>query len=291
MKKLTKKAHAKINLALDVLGKRPNGYHDVRMIMQSLTLCDELTFEAEEKDKADGYEIIIKTDAPNVPTDERNLIYKAAKLLMDEYGLKAKLTITLEKNIPVEAGMAGGSTDCAATLKAVNELFSLGLDEKKLMEYGVRLGADVPFCIMGKAALSEGIGEILTPVKSLPACFVLIAKPKEGVSTRVVYEAFDSTPVDKHPDVDGMLVALEKEDLKLVSDCMYNVLELVTAPMLPLVGELEEMMLKNGAINSVMTGSGPTVFGIFSDYSKAWECMNNIKNVYPEVTVHLTKPV
>ena len=185
MKKMIKKAYAKVNLVLDVLRRRPDGYHDVKMIMQNLDIYDELIFTVDESKQERS--ITISTNKEGIPTDSRNLIYKAIELMFDEFNIEATIHVHLEKNIPVEAGMAGGSTDCAATLKAVNELFDLHLDVQKHMELGVKLGADVPYCILGKTALSEGIGEVLTPVNPLPPCYVLVVKPPIGVSTKMVY--------------------------------------------------------------------------------------------------------
>jgi 4-diphosphocytidyl-2-C-methyl-D-erythritol kinase len=279
---IKKRAYAKVNLALDILGRRENGYHDVKMVMQNLDIYDELEFELEAV-QGDEYSIIIEADNPEIPTDGRNLIYKAAKLLFEEFNIRKKLTVKLIKNIPVEAGMAGGSTDAAATLHAVNELAGLGLTTEQLMSYGVKLGADVPFCVLGRTALSEGIGELLTEIPSLPECVVAVAKPPFGVSTKQVYTEFDSiSQVDVfHPDVDGMVAALKAGDddtVKKVAGLMGNVLESVTIPMHPEIARIKQIMTEKGAINAMMSGSGPTVFGIYERKAAAEAAIAEIQS-------------
>ena len=261
-------AYAKINLSLDVTGRRDNGYHDVRMIMQTIDLSDEITI-CKEKTPGTAGDIILESGSGEVAPDKNNLIYKAAQLMMNECGLSHAIKITYKKNIPVAAGMAGGSTDAAAIFRGLNELFSLGLDESSLREMGVRIGADVPYCIMGGTALSEGIGEILTPLKPMPECFILIAKPPIGVSTAYVYNAFDSLEEKYHPDVDSMTEAIEKGNIKDVAGLLGNSLEGVTAKEYPIINEIKTMMLGNGALGSLMSGSGPTVFGIYDDMGSA----------------------
>lgn len=266
MKEITLKAYAKVNLSLDVLRRREDGYHDVKMIMQNLDIYDELTFSMEESDKQI---ISMTTNKENIPTDERNLVYKAIKLMMDEFNINANINVKLIKNIPIEAGMAGGSTDCAAALKCMNDMFSLGLSVDELMKYGVKLGADVPYCILGKTAISEGIGEILTPCKGLGDCYVLVAKPPISVSTKMVYTNLRANELESHPDVDGMAAALNNSDLKGVTDRMSNVLESVTVNLYPIIEEIKNVMKDNGAMNSIMSGSGPTVFGIYDNKEAA----------------------
>lgn len=281
------KAYAKVNLSLDIVGRREDGYHLVRMVMQSLDIADILTFE-----KLDKPEIIVLLDNPSVggdgdsplgkvPLDENNLIYKAARLLFDRYiwkrNEKAGVQITLTKNIPIAAGMAGGSSDAAATFRGINELFELGLMDKELMEMGVTLGADIPYCIMGGTALSEGIGEELTRLPDIPECVFLVVKPRISVSTAEAYGGYDSLVESKtgqkvriiHPDVDGQVDALYAGNLKGVTDKFLNVLEYVTAEKHPIIGDIEKLMLDFGALNAMMSGSGPTVFGIFDDVEKA----------------------
>lgn len=253
------KAYAKVNLGLDVIRKREDGYHDVKMIMQSVNLYDCIRAE----DIEDGIEI--SSNVSFVPNDESNLMYKAAKLLMDEFDIKRGIKLYLEKNIPVAAGMAGGSTDAAAVLKACNELFNLGLTQEELMERGVKIGADVPYCIMGGTALSEGIGEVLTKIEGIPMCNILIAKPSIGVSTKYVYENLHANELTYHPDIDGMIECINAHDLYGIADKMENVLETVTVKKYPEIDRIKQFMKDNGALNSIMSGSGPTVFGLFDD--------------------------
>ena len=262
--KLTLKAPAKINLGLDVLGRRDNGYHDVRMVMQSIGLYDDVTIE-----KVEEPGICLEINLDFLPTDERNIAYKAAKLLMDEFAISTGVKIKLEKHIPVAAGMAGGSTNAAAVLEGMNRLFSLGLTQKELMERGVKLGADVPYCIMKGTALAEGIGEILSPLPPFPECYILIAKPGISVSTKEVYEELDSKEIPEHPEIDGILEGLEEANLEKIVSAMGNVLERVTVQKYPVIDEIKQVMKKAGAMNAMMSGSGPTVFGIFKDRETA----------------------
>lgn len=261
--KIIKKAPAKINLGLDVLGVLPNGYHEVKMVMQTVGIYDVLTFEK----ATEG--IVITTDSGELPTGEDNLIYKAAKLLFDKYNVAEGVRIHLEKHIPIAAGMAGGSTDAAAALKGVNELFELGCDEETLKEIGVKIGADVPYCVMGGTALAEGIGEKLTALTPAPACHLLVAKPDINVSTKYVYEHLDALESYEHPDIDGMVAAIEAGDLAGVVERMGNVLQDVTIPAHPIIETIKERMKELGAVESMMSGSGPTVFGIFTDEERA----------------------
>ena len=259
------KAYAKINLVLDVVRRLENGYHEVKMVMQTVGIYDVLTFERIDEG------IVVTTDSGELPTDENNLIYKAAKLMMEQYDIKEGVRIHLEKNIPIAAGMAGGSTDAAATMKGINRLFDLGCTLRDLMELGVKIGADVPYCIMGGTALAEGIGEKLTALPPAPECFLLVAKPDINVSTKFVYEHLDAAGVEKHPDIDGMVKAIREESLQGVLDRMENVLESVTVPAYPVIDTIKNRMRELGAPNSLMSGSGPTVFGIFIEKEKAQE--------------------
>ena len=291
MRTITKKAYAKVNLALDVLRRREDGYHEVKMIMQNLDIYDELTFSVYENGtQPSNRKITITTNKEGIPIDSRNLIYKAVELMFDEYGIEAEIDIHLTKNIPVEAGMAGGSTDCAATLHAINELFNLGADTKKLMELGVKLGADVPYCVMAKTALSEGIGEVLTPVEPLKDCYVLVVKPPISVSTKMVYTNLNANELEKHPDVDGMIEALKISDLSGVASRMENVLETVTVHMHPEIETIKKAMKEKGAMNAIMSGSGPTVFGIFDDEEVAKMAAEHIRSlgVSKEIFVTVT---
>ena len=291
MTSISRKAYAKVNLALDVLRRREDGYHLVKMVMQNLNIYDELEFTLCKEPEDKPYSISIKTNKENIPTDGRNLIYKAAELMFKRYDLRGTLHINLIKNIPVEAGMAGGSTDCAATLHGINELFNLGLDEKTLMELGVSLGADVPYCVMAKTALAEGIGEILTPVSPLPDCFVLVAKPPVSVSTKMVYTNLDANNLETHPDVDGMIMALESKDIVAVASKMENVLETVTVKLHPEIEQLKEIMKEKGALNAIMSGSGPTVFGIYEDENMAKETAEYIRKLGLSTEIFVTTPV
>ncbi len=270
--KLELKALAKINLGLDVIGRRENGYHDVRMVMQTIYLYDNVTLEKTEEPGIQLY-----TNLSYLPVDEKNIAYKAAKLLMDEFDIQEGVRITLEKRIPVAAGMAGGSSNAAAVLVGMNRLFKLDLSEQDLMERGVSLGADVPYCVMRGTVLAEGIGEILTPLAPLPKCYILVAKPGISVSTKTVYEKLDSHEIENHPDIDGLLCGLDAGDIKAIASKMGNVLERVTIDDYPVIEEIKDVMKHNGALNAMMSGSGPTVFGIFEEKHIAKQAMQRVR--------------
>ena len=254
------KAYGKINLGLDVLRKREDGYHDVRMIMQTVGLYDKIDIYLKE---TPGIEIV--TNLFYLPVNENNLVYKAARLLMDEFHVTHGIRIHLKKFIPVSAGMAGGSSDAAAVLFGVNKMFQLGLSREDLMERGLKIGADVPYCVMRGTALSEGIGEILTPLPDMPQCKVLIAKPGVSVSTKFVYENLNLNRLkeEDHPDIDGIIKAIKDHNIHQISQRMGNVLETVTIPEYPVIAQIKEKLKELGAVNAMMSGSGPTVFGIF----------------------------
>lgn len=295
MRTVTRNAYAKVNLCLDVLRRREDGYHDVSMIMHNLDLHDVLTFSVEEmdaqKEKVNSYDISISTNREDIPVDNSNLVYKAIKMMCDLYHLTGKIKVKLEKNIPVAAGMAGGSTDCAAAFHAMNTLFDLKLSKDTLMELGVQLGADVPYCILALPALSEGIGEILTPVTPLMDCYILVAKPDISVSTKMVYTNLKANELEHHPNVGGMVDALKEKDVKKVASYMENVLETVTVNLYPEIEQLKSEMKQQGALNAIMSGSGPTVFGIYEtkhQCQKAADYMRE-KNLAKEVFV--TVPV
>ncbi len=268
------KAKAKVNLGLDVLKRREDGYHEVRMIMQTVDLYDFIEIKTVDDGKG---AIELRTNLHYLPVNENNLVYRAAKLLMDEFSIQHSLQIRLEKHIPVAAGMAGGSSDGAAVLVGVNKMFSLGLSKSELAKRGVTLGADIPYCIMRGTVLSEGIGEILTPLPAMPDCKVLIAKPGISVSTKFVYENLHAETIENHPDIDGMIEAIKEKDLKKIASKMGNVLERVTIPVYPEIRTLKEIMLENGALNSLMSGSGPTVFGLFDDEDAAMRAHEAVK--------------
>lgn len=269
MQQLTIYANAKINLALDVLNRRPDGYHTVRMIMQSLALCDTLTLR-----KLDVPGIILVAqnpqNFPDVTWDEHNLIYKAAKLFFDTCPSEVGVQITIDKQIPSAAGLAGGSSDAAATLKGLNQLFEANLSEDELKALGVKLGADVPYCIQLGTALSEGIGEVLTTLPPAPALYCTLVKPSTAVSTKYVYEHLD-LPNANHPDIDAALAAIEAGNLTALCDTLENILEPVARTLCPEIAEIEEKLKELGAIGACMSGSGPTVFGLFSDGNAAIE--------------------
>lgn len=281
------KALAKINLGLDVLRRREDGYHEVKMIMQTISLHDDLEIR-----RIKTPEIQVKTNLYYLPTNENNLVYKAAKLLMDEFGIKEGVSIQLKKRIPVAAGMAGGSTDGAAVLWGMNQMYGLGLSRQELMERGVKLGADVPYCVQRGTALAEGIGERLSVLPSMPKCTILIAKPGISVSTKFVYEnlhANDLKP-EQHPDVDRMIEAMKEKNLDLLCERMGNVLETVTIPAYPVIQEIKEHMMACGAAGAMMSGSGPTVFGIFHSPMQAKAAMKDLKVNGLAKQLYLTTP-
>lgn len=265
-KYLKLKAYGKINLALDVLRKREDGYHDVRMIMQTVGIYDQIELQRTMKPG-----IVVETNLSYLPANENNLAYQAAQLLMERAKIQNGLHIQLKKFLPVSAGMAGGSSDAAAVLFGVNKMFRLGLSKEELMEEGVKLGADVPYCILRGTALSEGIGEKLTPLPPAPQCHLVIAKPGVSVSTRYVYEALQANALrpDQHPDIDGMAEAIRQQDLFKMAGKLGNVLELVTVKKYPVIEEIKAIMRQKGALNALMSGSGPTVFGLFTELEQA----------------------
>ena len=287
MNEIELKSLAKINLGLDVLRKREDGYHEVKMIMQTISLHDDLEIR-----RIKTPEIQVKTNLYYLPTNENNLVYKAAKLLMDEFGIKEGVAIQLKKRIPVAAGMAGGSTDGAAVLWGMNQMYGLGLSRQELMERGVKLGADVPYCVQRGTALAEGIGERLSVLPSMPKCTILIAKPGISVSTKFVYEnlhANDLKP-EQHPDVDRMIEAMKEKNLDLLCERMGNVLETVTIPAYPVIQEIKEHMMACGAAGAMMSGSGPTVFGIFHSPVQAKAAMKDLKVNGLAKQLYLTTP-
>lgn len=284
MEQVVLKARAKINLGLDVCGTRDDGYHEVSMVMQTIGIYDKLVIK-----KQDRPGITIESNAGFLPLNENNLIFKAANLLMQEFGITEGLYVYLNKFIPVAAGLAGGSSDAAATLIGVNRIFHLGLSMEELMQRGVKIGADVPYCIMRGTALAEGIGEKLTRLKSIPKCPIIIAKSAANISTKMVYDKFDSLGAVEHPDIKGMCEAIEAGDLKRIASLMGNVLEEVTIPMVPEIQTIKAFMKEHGAINSMMSGSGPTVFGIFEDEETARACYSALKAADLAKCVYITE--
>lgn len=278
------KAYAKVNLGLDVIRRLPNGYHEVKMVMQSIGLCDELTLEK----ASEG--ITLTTDHPELSCGEDNLICKAAKLMFDTYHIPGGIKIHLQKNIPIAAGMAGGSTDAAAVMKGISRLFDLEIPLERLMELGLSIGADVPYCILGGTALAEGVGEKLTPLTPAPDFYILIAKPEISVSTKYVYENLDLAGVARHPDIDGMVLSIESGSLQGILDRMGNVLESVTVSAYPVIDTLKRRIRELGAVNSLMSGSGPTVFGIFLSERAAEFACEQLKSEKLAKQVFLTTP-
>ena len=276
------KAYAKINLGLDVLRRREDGYHEVCMVMQTIHLYDRLDIV-----KNQSGQITMETNLAFLPTNENNLVYKAAKLLCDEFGIKDGIHVNLQKRIPVAAGMAGGSTDAAAVLYGVNKIFDLGLTTKQLMERGVKIGADVPYCIMRGTALAEGIGEKLTQLPPMVKCPILIAKPAINVSTKFVYENLKLDTVT-HPDMKQLVADIEAKDLHGIAAHMGNVLESVTIPAYPIIADIKEHMMNHGAVGAMMSGSGPTVFGLFEDEKTAETAYEAIRKTEFAKQVYLT---
>ena len=277
------KALAKINLGLDVVRRREDGYHEVRMIMQTIQLYDRLDIKRTQEPG-----IQIQTNLSFLPVNENNLIYNAAKLLMDEFSITDGVSVKLDKRIPVAAGMAGGSTDAAAMLIGVNRLFSLGLTKRQLMERGVQIGADVPYCIMRGTALAEGIGEALSPLPPMVKCPVLIAKPSISVSTKFVYQNLKLDDTTIHPDIDRLIDDIKAKNLHDIAAHMGNVLETVTIPNYPVIDEIKKHMLSNGAVGAMMSGSGPTVFGLFDDEDTAKKAYKAMRSSHLARQVYLT---
>lgn len=281
---LIKKTPAKINLTLDVTGKLENGYHTLSMIMQSIDVCDELSFE---KTADETILFSMNKDLPDKIPAEKNLVYKAAKLMKDTFKIDGGFKIHLTKNIPAAAGLAGGSSDCAATLIGINELCGLGLDIEKLCEIGVKLGADVPFCIRKGTMLAEGIGEILTPFAPLTGIPVLLIKPNISISTPYVYKHLKLNELDYHPDNKAVISYIKDNNIKKIAASLSNVLETVTIPENPIIAELKHYLTENGAIGSLMSGSGPTTFGIFENMETAKKAYEKAKADFPDFDVVL----
>jgi 4-diphosphocytidyl-2-C-methyl-D-erythritol kinase len=285
MEEIKLKAYGKINLGLDVIRKRPDGYHDLEMIMQMVGIYDDIIIT--KTDNSD--EIKVETDKMILSNGKGNLAYMAAKLLMDEFGIHQGICIHINKRIPIAGGMAGGSSDCAATLKGINEMFRLGLNQEQLMKRGVKLGADVPYCVLGKTAVAKGIGDILTPLPTPPKCHVIIAKPPISVSTAYVYGHIRPNEITKRPDTEGMIKAIEEQDLYRLASLLYNVMEEVTVPEYPIIQQIKEMLIKEGALNSIMSGSGPTVFALFDDIEKAQNAKKALENTGLTEQLYLTE--
>ena len=284
MAAITAKAPAKINLTLDIIGKREDGYHELRMIMQTIDLCDRLTFQAVAEP---GICLAMERPLPDGCPVERNLVYRAAEQMWERYHLPGGIRIYLEKHIPAAAGLAGGSTDCAAALAAINALYHLELSTEELCRIGVTLGADVPFCICQGTMLSEGIGEVLTPLPSLPPVWVLLIKPDIAVSTGYVYSHYDQGKVSAHPDTEGVVDAIRHKDAAAAARQLSNVLESVTIPAYPVIQEIKEFLEREGAVGSLMSGSGPTTYGLYQDEIRAQMAYRQAQAVYPDYDVIL----
>ncbi len=282
MQKVSLPAYAKINLSLDVLKKRPDGYHDMRMIMQSVALFDNLTVEKAESG------ICLDSNLRFLPKNGKNLAERAAELFFGELGISGGASITLSKHIPVSAGLAGGSTDAAAVLKALDMLYETNLSMSDLCTMGKKLGADIPFCLTGGTALVEGIGEKITPLRPMPHCHIVLCKPHFGVSTAYVFSKINCTKLKEHPDTKGIISAIESGDLTALSHRLYNVMETVTAAEHSQIGEIKSVLLDSGAVGCAMSGSGPTVFGIFDNLKNANNALKILKRTYSEV--YVTEP-
>lgn len=285
MDRVEERAYGKINLSLDVRGRRENGYHDVSMVMQTVDIYDIISLNKLENED----EIKLTANVDNIPLDETNIVYKAVKLVKEEYGINEGVLAHIEKHLPIAAGMGGGSSDCAAALRGMNRLFELGLSDEKLEELGVRLGADVPFLIKGGIALAEGIGEKLTTLPAFPECVLVIAKPDLGVSTKEVYEAFDGLKEVNHPDIGKLVNSLGNTKLKDIVKLLGNVLEEVTVNKYKIIEKIKTLLLENDAVFSMMTGSGPTVFGIFENSEQAEKACVNLRKQEGLELVEVTK--
>lgn len=279
MNSIDLKSRAKVNLSIDVLGKREDGYHLVEMIMQTIDLYDKLKITEIEENS-----ILIKSNSLDIPLNEDNIMHKAVKLLKNQFNIEKGIEISIEKNIPVAAGMAGGSSNAAAVLVGLNKLWNLGLSENELKDIGLKLGADVPFCITGGSALAEGIGEKLTNIKGLPEDLnILVCKPNIFVSTKEVYQSLNMDKVKRRPQNKELIDALQKEDVKFISENMVNVLEEVTSLKYSEIGQIEDIMIKNKALGSMMSGSGPTVFGLFDNKDCAIKAKEDLQAKYNQV--------
>lgn len=269
------KSRAKINLSIDVLGKRNDGYHIVEMIMQTIDLYDYI-----EISERDDNKINIKSNNVNIPLNEDNIVYKASNLIKGKFNINKGLDIYIQKNIPVAAGMAGGSSNAAAILVGLNEMWNLNISEQDLMDIGLKLGADVPFCINGGASLAQGIGEKLTKINCLNGTYILVCKPDIFVSTAEVYKNLDMNKVPKRPNNKFLINCLENQEIKVLAENMVNVLESVTSNNYEDINKIKNIMIEYGALGSMMSGSGPTVFGLFDEYEKAIKASEYLKKQY-----------
>ncbi len=284
MEEIQLKAYGKINLGLDVIRKRPDGYHDLDMIMQTVGIYDDIIIK---KTHTFG-EIKVETDTEVLSNGKDNLAYMAVKTLFDEFDIHQGVKIHINKRIPIAGGMAGGSADCAATLIGINQMFELGLDTEALMKHGVKLGADVPYCVMGGTAIARGIGDVLTPLPAPPQCHVVIAKPPISVSTAYVYGRIRLEQIEKRPDIEGIAQSIRDGALKKMASLLYNVMEEVTVSEYPVIQKIEKILLEEGALNAIMSGSGPTVFGLFDDKEKAEKAVRTLEDKGLSQQLYLT---
>ncbi len=275
--KVQLKARAKINLTLDVLSRRENGYHDVEMLMQQINLYDNVTVNMNRTG-----EIKLTCTDVFLPVDEKNIAFQAAKLMQEKFSIKEGFDIHIEKQIPIAAGLAGGSTDAAAVIKAINQLCELDLTTDKLQEIGFKLGADVPFCFLEGCALAKGLGEILEPVRGFEHAWMVLVKPSFGVSTKEVYTGLDLDAIKERPETAKMVEALKEQNKRVILSGLCNVLETVTLNLYPKVSEIKEILTSYGAEGILMSGSGPTVFGFFSSYERAKKAHKKLKKQYPQ---------
>ncbi len=275
---VTLNCNAKINLSLDVVGKRPDGYHNIELIFLEIPLWDEVTVTLRE----DGI-INLSCDDKTLPTDEKNIAYKAAKAFFLEYGENLGCDISLKKNIPHGAGLAGGSADAAGVLKGLNSLLSSPFSQEKLMEIGVKLGADVPFCIMGGCAFAEGIGEVLTPLPKPQGLYYLLIKPEDSISTAYVYQNLDLNKKPENMDMKLVIKSIKDNDKEALFKYSGNIMEDVTANKCPVIYEIKDLLVENGAKKALMSGSGTTVFGIFDDKAIAKRAYNILKKDYEKI--------
>lgn len=265
-------APAKVNFSLDIVGKRNDGYHEVRMVMETVSLYDTVKIYKDSK-------IRLRCNLPYIPTDERNIAHKAATAFFEKSGIKGGAIIDIVKRIPVAAGLAGGSSDGAVVLKGLNILYGKPFNDENLREIAAKIGADVPYCINGRLALAEGIGEKLTPLGKCPKMLVLLAKPNVSLSTKWVYSMIEWDKIERHPDTEGIISDLRDGKIYAFAEKMHNVLEEVSVSQYPIIDTIKKTMIKGGALGSIMSGSGPTVFGVFDEETKANAVMRELKNI------------
>lgn len=286
MNSVTLRAYAKINLSLDVVGKREDGYHLLQSIFQGISLYDEVSVRREEGSGG----IRITCDLPYIPTDERNIVHKVATAFFKAAGLENyQITIDLKKTIPSGAGLGGGSADGAAVFSALCRLYNVTFPIQTATDILVPLGADIPFFLHSGTMLAEGVGEILSPAPKMPDCYIVLAKPRAGANTKQIFGKLKEVGIPRHPDTEGVLKALETGDFKLLAEATGNVLEYATIPLCPQIGKLKEAMKRQGAEVSLMTGSGSTVFGIFTEEAEARRAMKQMRTLTRNV--YLTRPV